>query len=133
MLPGHGTSTSKVGGWRLAVGGWQRLAVGGWRRLVVGGWWLVGLAVGGWRLAVGGWWRFAMGGSRPLAVGGPWGLSLRAVLSKTNSGFLRTALPACADTNQHFTSARQGTGDLGGVSDAVRARCMRGAGTGVVP
>ena len=39
LLQGHGTlSTSKVGGWRLAVGDWWRL--------VVGGCWLVG--VGGW-------------------------------------------------------------------------------------
>ena len=48
LLHGHGTfSTSKVGGWRLAVGGWWGLAaICGWQ-LVVGG---------GWRLPVGGWW-----------------------------------------------------------------------------
>ena len=41
LLPGHGTfSTSKVGGWRLAV-------IGGWWRLVVP-------VEGVWRLAVGG-------------------------------------------------------------------------------
>ena len=42
LLHGHGTfSTSKAGGWRLAVGGCWRLAVGGWRLLAVGGWRLV--------------------------------------------------------------------------------------------
>ena len=39
--------TSKVGGGRLVVGGWQLAAVGGgWWLAVGGGWWL---AVGGWR------------------------------------------------------------------------------------
>ena len=53
---GPGTfSTSKVGGWRLAVGGWR-------------------LAVGGWRLAGGGWRRLAAG---------PWGLSLRGGFLRT--------------------------------------------------
>ena len=65
------------GGWRLAVGGGWRLAVGG-----------------GWRLAVGGGWRSAVGGGwRRLAVGGSWGRSLKAVLRKKKTGFLRAALP----------------------------------------
>ena len=49
LLPCHGTfSTSKVGGWRLAVGGWLVGFGGGWW-LAVGGW-----GVDGWRLPVGG-------------------------------------------------------------------------------
>ena len=45
LLHGDGTfSTSNVGGWRLAVGGWWRLAVGG----------------AGWRLAVGGPWGLSL-------------------------------------------------------------------------
>ena len=45
LLHGQGTfSTSKVGGRRLAVGGW-RLVVGGGSRLAVGGGW--------WQLAIG--------------------------------------------------------------------------------
>ena len=59
---GHGTlSTSKIGGWRWAGGGWWRLAVGSW--------WLV--AVGGWRLALVGSWRLvAIGGWRLVVSGG---------------------------------------------------------------
>ena len=93
LLPGHGTYFERlaVGGWwRLAVGGWQLVAVGGgcWglvvggglQRLVVGGWWLVGFGSGR-RLAVGGgWWRLVVG----------WGRSLRAVLNKKKTSFLRT-------------------------------------------
>ena len=42
LLTGHGTlSTSKVGSWRLVVGGGWQLAVGGWWRLAVSGWRLV--------------------------------------------------------------------------------------------
>ena len=121
LLHGHGTfSTSKVDGWRLAVGGGWRLAVGG-------GWWLAG--VGAWRLAVGcGWWRLAacwivvgkrfvtptetnvhgdalcfmvMGPSllRRLAVGGqrlvvPGGCPSGLSLTKDKTGFVRTALRA---------------------------------------
>ena len=66
LLPGCGTfSTSKVGGWQLAIGGWWQLAVGGSWRLAVGG---------GWPLTVGGWWRLAVGGWWSLGVvlkGGP--------------------------------------------------------------
>ena len=94
-----------VGGWRLAVGDWWQLAIGGWRLVAVDGW---RLAIGGsWRLAVGDWWQLAVGSWRlvaiggwrlavvdgqRLAVGGPWGLAFRAVLNKTQFGFLRTAL-----------------------------------------
>ena len=70
LLPGHGTfSPSKVGRWRLAVGGgWRRLAVGDWWLVGVGGWRLVTVG-SGWRLAVGGSWRLAVSGWRRLAVG----------------------------------------------------------------
>ena len=67
---------------RLAVGGSWQLVVGGWWRLAVGCWWRL-VAVGG------GWWRLAVGGGWRLVVGGPWGLSLRAVLNKTNIWLLK--------------------------------------------
>ena len=81
LLHGHGTfSTSKVGGWRLAVGGsWRRLVVGGWQLVVDGG------------LAVRGWWRLSVG------FGGPWGLSLRAVRSKKKQNLVSSEKP-CVPT-----------------------------------
>ena len=48
-------------------------------------------------MAVGGGWR--------LAVGGPWGLPLRAVLNKTKSGFLKTAVLPWFDARPPMSTA----------------------------
>ena len=59
LLHGHGTfSTSKVGGWRLVVGGSWQLEVGG-----------------GWQLVVDGGWRLAVGGLRGLSLTKTFGAS----------------------------------------------------------
>ena len=88
LLLGHGTfSTSKVGGWQLAVGDDWWLEVGSWWWLaaVGSGWWLAvgawwGLAVGSWWRLAGGWRLVVAGSWRWLAVGGPWWWSLMAAL-----------------------------------------------------